>query len=74
MPSNYSPVYEEPGDLDGVVVAKQRRRPKSGPTRRKRVPVPVDSDEEDEDLAGSGGTYREFVREMLPKMRAQGMT
>ena len=74
MPSNYSPVYEEPDDLDGVVVAKQRRRPKSRPTRRKRVPVPVDSDEEDEDLAGSGGTYRDFVREMLPKMRAQGMT
>ena len=40
----------------------------------KRVPVPVDSDEEDEDLAGSGGTYRDFVREMLPKMPAHGMT
>ena len=73
MPSNYMPVREEPEDLSGFSFSTSGPK---GPKKRKgkRKPVPIDSDEE-EDLGGAGlpTNYRDFVRAMLPHVRAKGL-
>jgi hypothetical protein len=56
----------------GNLFAQPRRKKKRVP--RKTNPIQVDSDEDDE-LGGAGlpSTYREFVRAMLPHVRAKGL-
>ena len=57
----------------GNLFAQPRRKKKRVP--RKANPIESDSDDEDGPLGGAGlpSTYREFVKAMLPHVRAKGL-
>jgi hypothetical protein len=61
--------------MPGNLFAQPRRKKKRVP--RKSNPIQVESDEDDEPgaLGGAGlpSTYREFVKHMLPHVRAKGL-